>query len=88
MFHIRATEMSTCREVEEDYVGPHLIFTLQGDDNLPAYGCCSYVGRVSPQGGHRGQVVNLGASQCLAVGTVIHEILHAMGKWPGLSVET
>ena len=71
--------MFTCRKVADDFDGPHLIFTLQGDTKLHAYGCYSYVGRVSPQGGHRGQVVNLGAPECLAVGTVIHEILHAMG---------
>ena len=68
------------REVDEDFMSPHLIFTPMGDANQPAYGCYSYVGRVSPQGGHRGQVVNLGAAECLAVGTVIHEIMHAMGK--------
>ena len=65
------------REVEESYHGPHLIFTNMGDGENPAYHCFSYVG-LRDEG--NGQVINLGSPGCLAVGVIIHEVLHALGK--------
>ena len=65
------------REVNESHEGPHLIFTNMGDGQNPAFLCYSQVGRVD-QGD--GQVINLGAPECLAVGVVLHETLHALGR--------
>ena len=65
------------REVDEGHEGPHLIFTNMGDGQNPASLCYSQVGRVD-QG--NGQVINLGAHECLAVGVVLHEVLHALGR--------
>ena len=65
------------REVDKTYQGPHLIFTNMGDLENPAFGCYSHVGRV---GGTNGQVVNLGDPDCLAIGRIIHETLHALGR--------
>ena len=65
------------REVDEGHEGPHLIFTNMGDGQNPAFLCYSQVGRVD-QGD--GQVINLRASECLAVGVVLHETLHALGR--------
>ena len=59
------------RNVDENYPGSHLIFTPSGGS-----GCYSSVGR--DQSG-RGQIVNLGSTECLAVGTIIHETLHSLG---------
>ena len=39
--------------------------------------CYTQVGRVD-QGD--GQVINLGAPECLAVGIILHETLHALGR--------
>ena len=55
------------REVDEGHEGPHLIFINMGDGQNPAFLCYSQVGRVD-QGD--GQVINLGAPDCLAVGVV------------------
>ena len=63
------------REVPANFSGPHLIFTNMGDDQTPAYSCASYVGMRSGPG----QVVNLGAPECLSIGGVLHETLHALG---------
>ena len=65
------------REVNESHEGPHLTFTNMGDGQNPAFLCYSQVGRVD-QGD--GQVINLGAPECLAVGIILHETLHALGK--------
>ena len=58
------------REVSESYHGPHLIFTL-----TDGIGCYSNVGRT----GSNGQLINLGSSDCLQKGIIIHETLHALG---------
>ena len=58
------------REVSESYHGPHLIFTL-----TDGIGCYSNVGRT----GTNGQLINLGSSDCLQKGIIIHETLHALG---------
>ena len=54
-----------------DYHGPHLIFSLS--DGI---GCYSNVGRT----GSDGQIVNLGSADCLKIGIIIHETLHALGN--------
>jgi len=58
------------REVAASYHGPHLIFSLS--DGI---GCYSNVGRT----GSNGQIVNLGSADCLKIGIIIHETLHALG---------
>ena len=67
--------MTLFRNVTADYSKPHLIFTNMGDAQTPAYSCASYVGMRSGPG----QVVNLGAPECLSIGGVLHETLHAIG---------
>ena len=67
--------MTLFRNVTADYSKPHLIFTKMGDLQTPAYSCASYVGMRSGPG----QVVNLGAPECLSIGGVLHETLHALG---------
>jgi len=59
------------RKVDEGYHGSHLIFTPTGGS-----GCYSSVGRDKLG---RGQYINLGSPECLAVGTIIHETLHSLG---------
>ena len=59
------------RKVTESYHGSHLIFTPTGGS-----GCYSSVGRDKLG---RGQYINLGSSECLAIGTIIHETLHSLG---------
>ena len=61
-----------CREVNATFPGSHLIFTAMGGPS-----CFSNVGRV----GGNGQFVNLGSPECLHMGVVIHEILHALGSF-------
>ena len=63
------------REVSANFSGPHLIFTNMGDAQILPYSCTSYVGMMSGNG----QVVNLGAPECLSIGGVLHETLHALG---------
>ena len=50
-----------------------------GDINRSAHLCFSYVGRTDPDGPGKGQVVNLGSAECLAIGKILHETLHALG---------
>ena len=50
-----------------------------GDKNTAAHLCSSYVGRTDGPGGGKGQVVNLGSEECLTIGKVLHETLHALG---------
>ena len=69
----------TFRAVGTDYKGPHLVFTLMGDDQNPAGSCFSYVGRVQGKNQGKGQVVNLGMPGCLSIGIILHETLHALG---------
>ena len=57
--------------MDEGYHGSHLIFTPTGGS-----GCYSSVGRDKLG---RGQYINLGSPECLAVGTIIHETLHSLG---------
>ena len=59
------------RRVDEGYHGSHLIFTPTG-----GAGCYSSVGRDLLG---RGQYINLGSPECLAIGTIIHETLHSLG---------
>ena len=59
------------REVEEDYQGPHLIFTATDGP-----GCFSFTGRIDQQ---EGQNVNLGSPRCLHVDIILREILQALG---------
>ena len=59
------------REVGEDYPQPHLIYTPTGGAD-----CFSNVGRVVSK---PGQIVNLGSPECLSVGKILHETLHALG---------
>ena len=47
-----------------------------GDSAHPPYECFSYVGRVVSK---PGQIVNLGSPDCLSVGRILHETLHALG---------
>ena len=58
------------REVGSDYTHPHLIFSPFG-----AHTCYSFVGKQATNG----QVINLGSPQCLAIGTILHEVLHGLG---------
>ena len=70
------------REVERDFIGPHLIFSVEGDaGNVNPDGCWSYVGRQGAQGGKAGQTVNLGSDECYNIGTVLHNIMHSLGKY-------
>ena len=46
-----------------------------GDIKHAAHSCFSYVGRMDVNG----QVVNLGALECLTIGRILHETLHALG---------
>ena len=63
--------------MDASYQGPHLIFTSMGDGQNPAHLCYSQVGRISEG---NGQIVNLGSPECLAIGKILHETLHALGK--------
>ena len=65
--------------MDADFSGPHLIFSVMGDELNPAHACFSYVGRVGGQGVDKGQVVNLGSAACLAIGMILHETLHSLG---------
>ena len=38
-----------------------------------------YLRRVSGNSLTKGQIVNLGSPECLYIGTVLHEVLHALG---------
>ena len=63
----------------KDTVGDKLIFSSMGDNDYPAEGCWAYPGKVGSVGGENGQTVNL-SFDCLTVGTVIHEVMHSLGK--------
>ena len=63
------------REVPANYSKPHLIFTNTGDEQTLPHVCASYVGMMSGTG----QIVNLGSPECLAIGKILHETLHALG---------
>ena len=67
--------------MDESYSDFHLIYTNMGDKNTTdAHLCFSYVGRTDGPGGQgKGQVVNLGSAECLAIGKILHETLHAIG---------
>ena len=67
------------RRVNESYHGFHLIFTNMGDLRHEAHICFSYVGRTNSEGDGKGQVVNLGSEECLNIGKILHETLHALG---------
>jgi len=67
------------RAVGTDFKGPHLVFSLMGDDRNPAGSCFSYVGRVQGKNQGKGQLVNLGLPRCLNIGIILHETLHALG---------
>ena len=54
---------------------PHLLFTNMGVGNNSAHGCYSFVGRVKT--GEQG--INLGSAECLTVGRIMHETMHALG---------
>ena len=54
---------------------------MMGDSANDPNGCWSYVGRQGAQGGKDGQTVNFGSAGCFHIGTVVHEIMHAMGKY-------
>ena len=54
--------------------------TLMGDANHSPAGCWSYAGMVGPQGGHRGQALNLGGPRCHNMAVYYQELLHALGK--------
>ena len=56
------------------------MFTLMGDAQNPASSCFSYVGRVGGVGRDKGQAVNLGSPDCLRIGVILHEVLHALGN--------
>ena len=62
----------------EDFARPHLIFTAMGDfeGKKDVNKCFSELGRK----GSQGQVVNYGNPNCFTMGTVMHEILHALGE--------
>ena len=68
------------RRAGRNFRGPHLLFTLMGDLHNPANSCFSYVGRVGGVGEVKGQVVNLGSPDCLRIGMILHEVLHALGN--------
>ena len=72
---------SFCREVSRAFSGAHLIFSSMGDDNNDPSGCWAYVGCQGAQGGKGGQTVNLGSPGCFNVGTILHEIVHSLGKY-------
>ena len=59
------------RAVWGDPQSPHLIYTVMGGPK-----CFSYIGRVNSGSG---QYVNLGSPECLTVGRILHETLHALG---------
>jgi hypothetical protein len=67
------------RAVGTNFKGPHLVFSLMGDDRNPAGSCFSYVGRVQGKNQGKGQLVNLGMPRCLSIGIILHETLHALG---------
>ena len=66
--------------MDEGYHGSHLIFTPMG-----GAGCYSSVGRDKLG---RGQYINLGSPECLAVGTIIHETLHSLGLFCNYALYT
>ena len=68
------------RRVNESYHGFHLIFTNMGDLTHEHHICFSYVGRTNSEGDGKGQVVNLGSEECLNIGKILHETLHALGE--------
>ena len=66
--------------MDESYSDFHLIYTNMGDKNTTdAHLCFSYVGRTNGPGHGNGQVVNLGSAECLTIGKILHETLHALG---------
>ena len=67
------------RQVANITVGAKLIFSSMGDNNYPSHGCWAYKGNVGSVGGENGQTVNL-SFDCLTVGTVIHEVMHSLGR--------
>ena len=66
-------ELHIFRLVDADFRGPHLIYSVMGDELNPAHACFSYVGRVGGRGFNKGQVINLGSAACLAVGTTTRQ---------------
>ena len=68
----------TFREVDETYMGHHLIYTNMGDDTYASNQCISYVGRTDSAGAGKGQMINL-VGDCLNVGKILHETLHGLG---------
>ena len=59
-----------------DISQPHLLFTNMGFGGSPPHLCYSLVGRLKT--GEQG--INLGQEGCLAVGRIMHETMHALGK--------
>ena len=62
-------------KVEASYTHPHLIFSSMGDAAHPPHACYSFVGRIA----EGGQIINLGSPECLAIGMILHEVLHGLG---------
>ena len=69
-----------CREVSSGYNGAQLIFSSMGDYYNSPSGCWAYVGCQGSQGKKAGQTVNLGSPECFNMGTIVHEILHSLGR--------
>ena len=78
-FQLTMRKLNIFRLVDANLRGPHLIYSVMGDDLNPAHACFSYVGRVGGSGANKGQIVNLGSAVCLAVGIILHETLHSLG---------
>ena len=68
--------MNIFSDEDVDISLPHLLFTNQGVGNISAYQCYSFAGRVKT--GEQG--LNLGPAECLTVGGIMHEAMHALGK--------
>ena len=66
--------------MEADAVGAKLIFSSMGDNDYLPQGCWTYVGKAGSVGGEDGQTVNLGSPDCFNLGTVIHELMHSLGR--------